>query len=86
MARQNSPYALMLDLVEQRIEQMDVFNPHDETDLDALLHCRETLKAAVHASTPDERERYVDTLRMSAMALGNLHLIQEVLSPSMDVV
>jgi len=82
----STPYASMLELVEQRIEQMDAFNPHDEADLDALLHCRETLKVVAASATPDDRDRYVDALRTSALALGNPHLIEEVLAPSLDVV
>jgi len=86
MVYNNTPYASMLELVEQRIEQMDAFNPRDASDLDALLHCRESLKVVVSSGSADDRDRYVDTLRKSALALGDLSLIEEVLAPCLDVV
>lgn len=86
MKSQSAPHALLLELVEERIQQMDVFNRRNAHDLDILLHCREKLKLAARTSALDDRATYVATIETSAHALGNPALIQEILTPNFDVV
>jgi hypothetical protein len=48
----------VLDLIENKIGQLDVFIPHDTDELDALLRCREELK--------------VEATHMQETAAGNI--------------
>ena len=86
MKIQKTPHALLLELVEERIGQMDAFNRRDAQDLDVLLRCREKLKLAARGAGLDDHATYVATIETSAYALGRPALIQEVLSPNFDVI
>ncbi len=86
MKTQKTPHSLLLELVEERIGQMDAFNRRDAQDLDALLRCREKLKLAARSADLDDRATYIATIETSAYALGRPALIQEVLRPNFDVI
>ncbi len=80
----NRPCESLLQLLDQRIDQLDAFDRRDASDLDTLLRCRERAKFAIR--TGDDHDNYIEILRAGAEALGSPALIQELLSPSWDVV
>lgn len=56
MRLSKSSITLALDLIEDRISQLDAFVPRDADDLQRFLRCREEFKVAAHATgSPDGR-------------------------------
>ena len=86
MKTQKTPCVLLLELVEQRIEQMDAFNRRDAHDLDVLMHCREKLKVVAHTVGSDDGDGYIATVSSDICALGHPDLVQEALATHFDVV
>jgi len=81
-----NPMTSLLALLEQRIEQMDVFDSRSADDLDVLLRCREKTKMAANTASTMDRDNHIEMLKAGAFALCNPGLIQELLAPSLDVV
>jgi hypothetical protein len=79
------PFASLLDLIEDRIDQTDAFDPRDAQYLDKLLRCRERVKVAAYTADAGDRDAYVEVLQAGAYALGDPNLIHELLDPRLDV-
>jgi hypothetical protein len=76
----------ILDLIDDRIDHMDTFNPRDDHDLAVLLGCREKLKVASSAGEEMDTASCIETVRTSAYALKDPGLMQVAFGPSIDVV
>lgn len=86
MKTQKTPCVLLLELVEQRIEQLDAFNRRDAHDLDVLMHCREKLKVAARTAVGDDGDGYLATVSSDICALGHPDIVQAALATHFDVV
>ena len=51
---------LVLDLIEDRINQLDPLVPQDARDLEALIRCREEMKVSAHAAGGPIREPRIE--------------------------
>ncbi|HTS93221.1 MAG TPA: hypothetical protein VMG55_14525 [Stellaceae bacterium] len=72
---------LVLDLIEDRINQLDPLTPQDEQDLEALIRCREEMKVTARVvSESDDGEYGGASLRDMARHET------AAMSPSLDVI
>lgn len=86
MKTEKTPCTMLLELVEQRIEQMDAFSHQDEHDLDVLMHCREKLKLATNSGGTEDDEAALDAVSSDILAIGHKDLVQAAFAPNFDVV
>jgi len=71
---------LVLDLIEDRINQLDPLTPQDEQDLEALIRCREEMKVTARVVSESDEEYGGASLRdMTRRETA-------AMSPSLDVI
>jgi hypothetical protein len=71
---------LVLDLIEDRINQLDPLTPQDERDLEALIRCREEMKVTARVVSESDEEYG------GASPRGMAWRESAAMSPSLDVI
>lgn len=65
MALSRCSIRLVLDLIEDRINQLDPLVPRDTDDLQDLLRCREEMKVTALTAGPANHEPRLEATRLS---------------------
>ena len=78
--------ALVLDLIEDRINQLDPLVPRDARDLQDLLRCREEMKVTALIAASADREQPMDTTWHSGQTIRHQTHARSITRASLDVI
>ena len=75
---------LVLDLIEDRINQLDPLTPQDERDLEALVRCREEMKVTARIGAKSDEDFHPEFDRSGLQGAGRRE--SAAASLSLDVI
>ena len=78
--------ALVLDLIEDRINQLDPLVPRDARDLQDLLRCREEMKVTALTVEATDRGRQIESAWHSSQAAGHQTQARPTSGVGLDVI